>query len=81
MKTVWVAWIFNADEFAKATKEAVAALGSKEIAQLMGVSVTTINKYASGSYSHDFPYPSMTNFLIMANLTDRSPCDFFTTGE
>ena len=81
MKTKWVAWVFNGGEFSNMVKDAIASLGSKEIAQLMGVSVGSINNWAAGRFDSEHPHPSMTNFMLMCNLMDRSPSDFFTTGD
>lgn len=79
MRTKWVAWVFHREEFSKAVKEAVASMGSKDVAQLMEVSVTTVTHWAAGRFDAEYPHPSMTNFLLFCNLVDRAPSDFFTT--
>lgn len=81
MKTKWVPYTFNGEAFAVAVKEAVASLGTKEMAQMLEVSVSTINRWASNRYGAEFAHPSMMNFLLVCNLVDKPPSDFFTTGD
>jgi transcriptional regulator with XRE-family HTH domain len=80
MKTIWVAWVFDCAAWGEMTKDAVASLGMADLSHMMGVSVGTLNRWARGA-TDEAARPSMGNFMLMCNLTDRNPADFFTTKD
>lgn len=70
-------WAFNGARFSGVLSEWVANFGAKDVAKMLNVSPSTINNWANGNWSDDFPHPHLSNFLVFCNETDTDPRDFF----
>jgi transcriptional regulator with XRE-family HTH domain len=51
------------------------------MAELLGVSKSTVNNWARGNFTSEFPFPHLSNFLIVCNNLDLDPRDFFVLED
>jgi len=72
---------FDADKWAAHVTAMIERVGEKELAALLGMSVSGLWHWANNRYPMGFAYPSMTNFLLACNLMDADPRQFFILSE
>jgi len=76
-----MAWEFDRVRFQSAIVECLSIFNRGELAEITGVHATTIDHWSRGQFQNDFPYPSMTNFLIVCNELDINPTEMFTLED
>jgi len=72
---------FDASKWAIHITAVSEQVGEKELAAMLGITVSGLRHWANNSYPMGFHYPSMTNFLLACNLMDADPRQFFILGE
>jgi DNA-binding XRE family transcriptional regulator len=76
-----VDWSFDSALWSSSVRNAADEIGTKDLAQLLDVSPTTIVNWANGNYKSEFPWPHMLNLLKVCNLLDLDPRAFFILEE
>lgn len=77
----FVVWAFDTARFASAVKDLHEHFSWAELSQLLDVSKSTLNNWANGNFSPEFPFPHMSNFLHICNELDLDPREFFVIEE
>jgi len=70
-------YVFDNARFSQAIIDIREGLTWDELSDLMGISKSTLNNWANGNWSKDFPHPHMSNFLFVCNELNLNPIDFF----
>lgn len=73
----FVNWRFDTGKFAQAVLQMHENFSWKELAELMDVSASTVNNWANGNFHPSFPHPHMVNFLVVCNMLDLDPREFW----
>jgi len=76
-----VNWVFSSARFSSAILQMHDHFSWVELGQLLGVSKSTVNNWANGNFSEEFPHPHMSNLLIVCNTLDLDPRDFFVLED
>ena len=74
-------WAFNNARYSAVLTLWVESFNMKDVADMLGVSKSTINNWKNGNFSEEFPHPHMSNFLVFCNETDSDPRDFFVLED
>jgi transcriptional regulator with XRE-family HTH domain len=74
-------WAFSNTRFSDVLFLWVSNFSMKEVAEMLGVSKSTVNNWMNGNFSEEFPHPNMSNFLVFCNETDSDPRDFFVLED
>lgn len=72
-----VNWVFHQTAFASAILLMHDTFTWIELGGLLGVSKSTVNNWANGNFSEQFPHQHMSNLLIVCNMLDLDPREFF----
>jgi hypothetical protein len=72
---------FDAEKWAVHITAMIKQVGEKELAAMLGMTISGLRHWANNRYPMGFSYPSMTNFLLACNLMDADPRQFFILGE
>jgi len=70
-------YAFDNVAFSAAIKAMHEHFSWQELSDLMGISKSTLNNWANGNWAPEFPHPHMSNFLLVCNMLDLNPVDFF----
>lgn len=76
-----VSWTFNTTRFQACIIQMHESFSYGEMAELLGMSKSTVNNWARGNFSEAFPWPHMSNFLTVCNMCDQDPRDFFVLED
>lgn len=76
----WVKWEFNSASWSQAMSVAIEQYGLDDLSELTGLSKSCIKGWSNGTYTKGFEHPHLSNFLIVCNLLDLNPVEFFTTS-
>lgn len=76
-----VLWEFDTKAFSAAIMALHEHFSYGEMAELIGVSKSTVNNWARGNWSAEFPHPHLSNLLIVCNELDLDPRSFFVLQD
>ena len=69
---------FDGDRFSEQIGRVTKQYSARFVADLLEVDVSTVSNWKTKAYvSTDFPFPSMSNFLVFCNEFDLDPRAFF----
>jgi len=76
-----VYWEFDAERFARHLSAWMDTVGEQDVADVLGINLSTLRNWRAQKYTGEFRYPAMSNFLKACNELSLDPRDFFTTSE
>ncbi len=76
-----VEWSFNGARLQAAIAELLEYFKPAELAQLIGVTPTTISHWKNANWTDEYSHPNMSNFLIICNELDLDPREFFSQED
>lgn len=77
MKHILIDWEFDMEKFAAALNQLHGPFTWVELGEIIGVNPATVQNWANGMVSDDFPHPRMSNFIAVVNELDLDPRDFW----
>lgn len=81
IRYIVVAWEFNKELWGNVIAAAAAEFGEQEFASMVGVDRKTIQNWAAIARRERHHWPAMHNFMIVINLLDLNPADFFVLED
>lgn len=81
VKYALFAYEFNRTLWAAHIAQAIAELGARDFAALIGVDAATVNNWANMTRREGYRWPSMQSFMAVVNALDLHPSDFFVIEE
>lgn len=76
-----VHWEFNTALFARHLAAWMDTVGEQDVADVIGVNLSTLRNWRNEKYTGEFRFPSMSNFLKACDELSLEPYLFFTTSE
>jgi hypothetical protein len=77
----WVNWTFDRDLWSQTIDHAVKLHGISDLAEMTGLSEAILLNWQRGYFHKEFPWPHMSNFLMLTNLLDLDPRKFFVLED
>lgn len=72
---------FDRALWAQTINDAIASIGRKELAVLVGVDESTLSNWAHMTARENAKWPAMHNFMAVINLLDLTPNEFFVLED
>lgn len=74
-------WSFNKELWGNVIASAAREFGEEAFAEMVGVDKKTVQNWAAIARREKHQWPAMHNFMIVINLLDLTPSDFFILEE